>query len=291
MDKKISIREAGIFISLTLGLSWFVFWGPLALFKIPTISFVSNVRGPVWANLLFILGGFVPSGIAILLTWARQGKAGLRQLGWRTIQFKLGWRWYMAAFLAVGLPTAMQLFVIRLLGQTFEYRSFITQLGSAIPLIILGPLSEELGWRGYLLDRLQIKINALSASVLVGFVWALWHLPLFFMVGTSQHETHVPFIGFLCGLIALSILFTWLHNNTAGSIWAAIFFHWLYTYSAQVVSSSVQRSLFYNWLEYLPYIITALIVVMVWGPKTLRREGAGTRSILTRNPDQRLVVD
>ena len=265
-----ALKEAALFFGLTLGLSYFVFWGPLALLQIPTISFVSNIYGPVWAIVLFITGGFVPSLIAVVLTQVWEGRSGLRHLLQRIIQFKIGWRWYLAAVLAVALPTAGQLLIIRLLGQGFEYQSFLTQFGSAIPLIVLGPLSEELGWRGYALDRLQTKWNALVSGTLVGIGWALWHLPLFFMLGTSQHESHIPFTGFLCVTVAVSILFTWLHNNTDGSLWTAIFFHWLFTYAAQVVASSVNRSPAYSWLEYLPFILTALIVTIVWGPKTLR---------------------
>ena len=87
--------EAYIFLGLTLALSWFVFWGPLALFKIPTISFVSDVKGPMWAIALFIIGGFVPSLLAIFLTWKKEGLSGLRVLGQRILQFRLGWRWYL----------------------------------------------------------------------------------------------------------------------------------------------------------------------------------------------------
>src|SRR5512141_2677279 len=88
------VKEAYVFLGLTLAFSYFVFWGPLALFKIPTISFVSDVKGPAWAIALFIVGGFVPSLLAIFLTWKKEGVPGLRILGRRIIQFKLGWRWY-----------------------------------------------------------------------------------------------------------------------------------------------------------------------------------------------------
>jgi membrane protease YdiL (CAAX protease family) len=94
---------------------------------------------------------------------------------------------------------------ISLLGPTFDLALFPAQLGSAIPLIILGPLSEEIGWRGYALDRLQTKWNALESSLMVGLVWGLWHGPLFYMVGTSQHELAMPFVGFVVALIVVII--------------------------------------------------------------------------------------
>jgi len=91
------------------------------------------------------------------------------------------------------------------------------------------------------------------------------------MVGTSQHELGLPFIGFLVGMMANSIFYTWLYNNTKQSLWSAILLHWLWTYAAQVVSSGVTRSPLYNWLECLPYVFMAFIVVVIWKPQTLSR--------------------
>jgi uncharacterized protein len=266
MQKTNALKEVFLFFGLTLGLSYLVFWGPLAVFQIPAGSFVSEVRGSVWAIALFITGGFVPSLVAVLLTWQQQGPSGLRQLGRRIIQFNIGWQWYLAAVAVVIIATVGQLVVMGLLGQTFDLTLFLAQLGSVTPLLILGPLSEEIGWRGYAVDRLQTRWNALVSSLIVGLVWGLWHGPLFLIVGTSFHESAIPFLGFLAGFMALSILFTWLHNNTRGSIWTAIFFHWIYSYFAQVLASGVTRSPLYNWVEYLPYLVVAVIVVMVWKP-------------------------
>jgi uncharacterized protein len=266
-----TVKEAYIFLALTLALSYFIFWGPLALFRIPTISFVSSVRGPAWAIALFLIGIFVPSLLAIFLTWKKEGLSGLRSLGRRILQLKLGWRWYVVTFLIVIIGTAGQLTFNKVLGNTFNGHLFLSQLGSLLPLLILGPLSEEIGWRGYALRRLQTRWNALTSSLIIGLVWALWHLPLFLMVGTSQHELGVPFIGFLTKLMASSILYTWLYNNTKESLWSAILLHWLYTYAAQVVSSGVTRSPLYNWLEFLPYVIMAAVVVIIWKPQALSR--------------------
>ena len=266
-----TVKEAYVFLVLTLALSWFVFWGPLALFKITAISFLSDDKGPWWAIGLFLIGGFVPSLLAIFLTWKKEGLSGLRKLGQHIIQFKLGWQWYMFTFLIVIAGTAGQITINRLLGNTFNGTLFLTQLGSFLPLLILGPLSEEIGWRGYALPRLQTRWNALTSSVIVGVFWGLWHLPLFMMVGTSQHELGDPFISFLIKITASSILYTWLYNNTKHSLWSAILLHWLYTYASLVVSSGITRSPLYNWLECLPYVIIAIVIVLIWKPQTLSR--------------------
>ncbi len=264
--------EAYVFLGLTLALSWFVFWGPLALFKITAISFVSDNKGPWWAIALFIVGGFVPSLLGIFLTWKKEGLSGLRKLGQRIIQFRLGWRWYLFTFLIVITGSAGQITINRLLGNTFNGTLFLTQLGSFLPLLILGPLSEEIGWRGFALPRLQTRWNALTSSLIIGVIWGLWHLPLFMMVGTSQYELGDPIISFLIKMTASSILYTWLYNNTKHSLWSAIMLHWLYTYAALVVSSGVTRSPLYTWLECLPYVFIALFVLILWGPKRLTRK-------------------
>ena len=286
-----TVQEAYVFLGLTLALSYFVFWGPLALFKVPTISFVSDVKGPFWAIALFITGGFVPSLLAIFLTWKKEGLAGLQLLGRRIIQFRLGWRWYEFTFLIVVAGTAGQLVIYKLLGNTFNGTLFLTQLGSFLPLLILGPLSEEIGWRGYALGRLQTRWNALTSSFIVGLVWALWHLPLFLMVGTSQHELNIPFMGFLIQMTASSILYTWLYNNTQQSLWSAILLHWLYTYAVLVLSSGIIRSPLYNGLEYLPYVLMAAIVVLIWKPQTLSRPQKTSGSIVALQPQEATSPD
>ena len=119
MKNSKTASEAYVFLGLTLALSWFVFWGPLALFKIPAISFVSDEKGPWWAIALFITGGFVPSLLGIFLTWKKEGLSGLRKLGQRILQFKLGWRWYMFTFLIVIAGTAGQIDHYQTPGQYF----------------------------------------------------------------------------------------------------------------------------------------------------------------------------
>ncbi len=264
-------REAMLFLALTLALSYLVFWGPLAAFQVTAISFVSGKTGPAWAIALYIMGGFVPSGAAVALIALREGRSGLSQLWRRMTRFRIGWRMYLAGIAIVVFGTVCQLGLNSLLGHTFDLHLFMVQLPSLLPLLVLGPLSEELGWRGYAQDRLQARWSPQVASVAVGVTWALWHLPLFFMPGTSQHELAMPYIGFFFGVVSMSLLFGWLHNHTGGSIWTAIFFHWIYTYAAQVVATGVTRSALYNWLEYAPYMLAALLVVIVWSQQVKRR--------------------
>ena len=272
------LADAWIFVSLVLGLSLLVFWGPLALFGITTISFVSEERGPIWAIVLFMIGGFAPSIVGVVLARLRGGKEELRRLMKKLIDVRLGARWYVAIVATVALTTLSQIGLNRLLGNRFDFGLFVAQLPSLLPLIVIGPLSEELGWRGFLLSRLQAKLGALYSSIVVGIAWAVWHLPLFAIPGTSQRELGLPFFGFLIGLVAISIIMTWFHNNTRGSVWTAVVFHWLYTYAAQVTATGVNRGSVYNWLEYLPFVAIAVILLIARPSLGLRRADDGSQS-------------
>jgi membrane protease YdiL (CAAX protease family) len=263
-----SVKELWAFFGLTLGLTYLVFWGPLALFGIPGAS-LSGASGPPWAIALYVIGGFTPSLVALFLTWRQKG---LRATWKRLDPSTVSWKWHLTMFGVVALGTVGQLAVIYLLGYTFAPSLFLTRLTMLLPLLILGPLSEELGWRGYALERLQRRWNALTSSLILGVIWSLWHLPLFYIVGTSQYLYDMSFIGFLVGTTTTSILYTWAYNNTGGSIWSAVFLHWLYTYALDTLSVGMTPPpADYQWLQYVPYILIAVVVVAVWGPRTLTR--------------------
>jgi uncharacterized protein len=94
-----------------------------------------------------------------------------------------------------------------------------------LPLVLLlgGPLGEEFGWRGYAQPVLQDRLGWRTASLVLGLVWGMWHLPLFYIAGTAQ--VHIPLALFLLSVLAMSVLFAWLVNRTAGSVVAALLFH------------------------------------------------------------------
>jgi membrane protease YdiL (CAAX protease family) len=84
-------------------------------------------------------------------------------------------------------------------------------------------LTEETAWRGFALPRLQGRFNALTASVVLGVIWACWHLPLFFIADSFQAQ--IPFLGFLLSTVATSVLIGWLFNRARGSVLIAALFH------------------------------------------------------------------
>ena len=221
MTSRNPLKEVAIFFGMTIGLSYLVFWGPLVVLGRTAINFVSGERGPAWVIALFLIGGFVPSIVGVALTAVVGGGNALSLLLRRCVRFRIGWRNYVAIPVLVAAASALQILINRILGHSFDFRLFFAQLGSAIPLIVIGPLSEELGWRGFALDRLQTRMTPLLSSLVVGVVWGFWHLPLFLMRGTSQHVLAIPFVGFVCGVTAVSVLMTFFYNPTSGSLLTA----------------------------------------------------------------------
>jgi membrane protease YdiL (CAAX protease family) len=85
------------------------------------------------------------------------------------------------------------------------------------PLVFLvgGPLGEEFGWCGYALPVMQKHINWRTAGLVLGVIWAFWHLPLFFIVDTAQ--SHLPGWLFFVSTVASSVMFAWLFNRSNGT--------------------------------------------------------------------------
>lgn len=186
--KNKELKEAFLYFGVVLFLSFFVFWGPIIFLKVEVANLVAGKIGPLWAFILFILGGFVPSGVGIALTAIFEGRFGLRDLFSSSIQIRLGLKWYLLILLVILFYGSLLIMLYTTLGGKFDFSQFWIQLPTIIPLFILGPLSEEFGWRGFALKRLFKNQNVNLASLTIGVGWAFWHLPLFFMLGTSQHD-------------------------------------------------------------------------------------------------------
>ncbi len=208
------------FYLLALAITWSL-WFPVAASSRPLLP----AHMP---PLLLIAGAFGPSLSAIVLMAVEQGRAGVRRLLRPLLRWYVGARWYLVAFLlpaAVYLSAAV-LYVV-LGGAIPRYAGavpwYLLPAYFVIALLFVGPLQEEVGWRGYALPMLQTKMSALSASVVLGFLWALWHLPLFWTTGLGHPD--VSFGLFATAVVGLSILFTWVYNNTQGSLVTILLFH------------------------------------------------------------------
>ncbi len=138
-------------------------------------------------------------------------------------------------------------------------------------LLTAGPLQEEFGWRGYALPRLQRRLNALVSSLVLGALWWLWHLPLVFIPGKFMVSTPLLFGVLLVEMVLVTVLFTWIYNNTGGSILAAMLFHTSINWSIWVMLPTMQMNLSVLGFTITLLAIAVAVVLGVWGPDRLCR--------------------
>jgi membrane protease YdiL (CAAX protease family) len=112
---------------------------------------------------------------------------------------------------------------LTLLGNV-DYLPYLTPLG-ALGLWLASGLGEETGWRGYALPHLQKTRSATVATLILGILWACWHLPMFFYRDTYIQMGIAGFPMFALSLLCAAMIFTWLYNSTQGSVWIVIIFH------------------------------------------------------------------
>lgn len=129
---------------------------------------------------------------------------------------------------------------------------------------------EEFGWRGYALPRLQARHGALAASVVLGLLWGLWHLPAHVAGGVVS----VEFAKFIARTVALSIVFTWLFNATDGNVWSAVLFHAAHNVAITVVGPvGMTDFLLGHLVVVLAPALVAAYPIYRYGPATLSPRG------------------
>jgi uncharacterized protein len=234
------------------------------------------------AGLLLLLVGLVGPGASgigfVYLVYDEPGRTDF----WNRIKQvrRISARWALVIFLlppVVVITAAVADIVLG--GTSVSLGEWVYEVGvnpiAFLPTLFfatLPPLLEELGWRGYALDRLQVKRSALVSSLILGVVWSVWHLPLFFIEGSYQHDMvgfgTLEFWMFTIGIVPLSVTFTWVYNNTARSILAVILLHGWTNFTVQTIELTGRSEVFHivTW-----FILIALITA-IWGANTLRKD-------------------
>ena len=173
-------------------------------------------------------GSFGPALAAIALAAWHGGGAGVRALLAPIRRWRVGAVGWAIALLGPFAAVALAVGIAVALGEPagdFAVPDPVELLVLAIAIAIVGgPLGEEIGWRGYALPALLRGCSPAVASLAVAAMWAVWHLPLFWMPGAAQEGSSVW--GFVALLTACSVLTTWLWLRTGGSLAIAIAFHW-----------------------------------------------------------------
>jgi membrane protease YdiL (CAAX protease family) len=245
------------FFILAYALSWLGGWGLYTL----------NHDLPAVAS----FGPFLAALVVLAIT---SGRIGVGDLLRSMVRWRVSPVWYAAA---LGLPMVLAVSATTLnvmLGaqapSSAELGGWTSLLPSFVLILLipgLGGAWEEPGWRGYALPKLQGRYSALTASLILGFLWALWHMPLM-VTGQIAYSD-------LALVIAASVVTTWLFNNASGSVLIVMLFH----ATNNTVSGSYFSPMFsgadsirQSWLLALLWCVAAVVVIVATGPARLSRK-------------------
>jgi uncharacterized protein len=268
------------FFVLAYALSW-ILESPLVFLR----DSVTDTQGLI----LTILASNVPSVLAIVLTATVFGRGALRKLLGRLLIWRVNPLWYLLLVLGPAALVAGVVPLNALMGGP-ALSLGMPLLGIAVFLafhIVPGSaLGEEIGWRGYVLPRLQSRMSALSAALIIGPIWALWHLPLW-LTG-EPGRTPTLYAGFVVSVIALSVILTWVYNSTRGSLLMVVLLHATYNLPITLAIDDLgTRATLPVLLYFGLLVVAAIVVVIVAGPKHLSRkyskqeEGAAESGVAT----------
>lgn len=228
-----------IFTVLTLAISWTV-WGLIAATGL-------DIDQNLTVSVAYLVGGFGPSLAALIQT--RRDPAARSDLWQRIVQTeRIRPVWWgvilllypgtlLLAYGIVGLasPGSVSWSGLR----DFAAQSPALMVLSVVRIAIVGPISEEPGWRGYALDRLKARFSPLVASLILGVIWWAWHLPLIAVPGSFLYGgTASPafLAGYLGTVLLYSVLFTWVYNHTRRSVLATIVMHFAVNLSTGILA-------------------------------------------------------
>lgn len=222
---------------------------------------------------LSALMAFNPMLVAIALTYRTDGMAGVKALLRRVFDFTRiqHKRWLWVIFLMMPILSIIQFFIVSTISEDVTDVQLPILVG--IPMFLLffiAACGEELGWQGYAYERLAQNRSALTTGLILGVIWALWHVIPYFQTGSS-----LTWVVWQCAVtVWLRVLMVWVYENTGKSLFSAIVFHTMINVSA---------FLFPNYGSYYdPFIATmvlmsvALVIVGLWG-KTLKSDRINSR--------------
>lgn len=222
-------RPLTSFFVLAFVLTW-LGWSPWFLSEVGVGLLPYD--GGEFSTLLNLVGLVLgPTLSAFVVTGATEGRDGVRRLLRRIVLWRVGFGWYL--FVLAGIPTIMLISTVIMPGALASFDAevvptvlFLYVVAGLFFLFVGGPVFEEIGWRGFALPRLQRLYSPLIGSVVLGGLWALWHLPLFLIPDwDTPHGSLLDVALFAILAVAMTVVFTWVFNNTKGSVLLAILAH------------------------------------------------------------------
>jgi uncharacterized protein len=252
-----------------------VVWFYILAFSLSWLGMIAAVlasRGiaPGYRPYFLVLSIFYaigPALAAVIVSQVVHGKIGVQALLKGLLRWRVGAIWYVLAVLGSVVPILAAQLITKLLGLSVtialppvELSPYVIFAGAVN---FLANTCEEIGWRGFALPHLQKRHNALYATLIVGMLWGLWHLPLIFLAGPMSEY---PFLWFI-SIAADAFIYTWIYNSTKGSILPVALLHG----SGNIVVAFITGV---SPIAYaLVNCVVAIILIAVLGRVNLSRRG------------------
>ncbi|MFJ7996758.1 CPBP family intramembrane glutamic endopeptidase [Streptomyces sp. NPDC096310] len=232
-----------------------------------------------------------PITAAFLVTVATEGREGIRQWVGRLTKWRVSWRWY--AGIILGVPAALILATLPLSGGDIRFPS-ATVVAAYLPMLLIQivttGLSEEPGWRDFALPRLQDRFGPLVGTLILGPLWGVWHLPLFFSEwGGYPHISALGIAEFVLAATTISLVITWVFNRTGESMPMALLLHVGINSFASLAASDMFPTIDFDHAGASRIsLIASSVVAVILLITTRGRLGYQPKPVAPTLPDQRL---
>jgi membrane protease YdiL (CAAX protease family) len=270
MDSFWRQRSTAVFFLVAFGAAW-IGWSFYQALDLD--------RSTVLGETLFVSGWFCSLGGFAAWLVAR-GRAGVRDLARRCVLWRVPLVWWLVALL---LPMAYQIAAFSLYGAFSGgvgtvRPSAIAHYGSGpgLALVLTGPLGEEAGWRGFLLPRMLERWSALHSSLVVGLIWAVWHVPVFL---ENEFSTVHGTVLFSLTIVCYSVVMTVVFLHTRASVLVAVVLHWTFNVSYYLAAPRLfpdvdVGGLAFNYVRLAVFAATSALLVVVTGARAFARRPA-----------------
>jgi membrane protease YdiL (CAAX protease family) len=242
------------FFALTYLLSWACFIGAAS---ISPAGPAAGLRNP-----LYLVGTFGPAIVALALTAKAGGGAAVRDLLGQMLRWRVHVRWYVFAISYMAVIKLLVAVICRLTSGAWPRFGHDAWYVILIAIVISTPVQagEEIGWRGYALPRLFARWDLARASIILGIIWACWHLPFFFIEGVDKSGQSFPV--YLLQVTALSVAAAWLYWRTQASLLLVMLMHSAGNQTIGIVPSTVPGAA--NVFGFGTSLVAWLTVALLW---------------------------
>ena len=268
MEKRTPIR----FFVVTFLWTW-SFWGILIIIGMLNLP-ISDVIFQAISMPIVIIGAFGPAVGAISSVYVIEGKGSVRNFLGQFLSLKFGLKAWLAIFLVLGGASIIAWILPEFFGEdrirTFFPSVFVFPIYIII-MVFFGGGQEEIGWRGYISPYLEKRFGLIVGGLILGIVWAIWHLPLWFISGASQ--AYMNFLGFMLKTIGYSYFFSWVIKESGNRLFSGLVAHgvanaFVPLFPWIILADNVKQTRF--WIHGIIIIIIGIIIVITRTYKNMK---------------------